>query len=159
LPLRIALKATAAEALRTAGLQRDAPRPGRIPAIADRKVTAIVEATLHSQPPKGTHWSTRLMAQTQGVNEATVRRIWKRHGLQPDRLSTFKASRDPQFVEKLIDVVGVYLNPPDKALVFSVDEKSQIQALDRTQPGFAVETGPLRHDDARLQPPLRLGST
>ena len=128
-------------ALRTAGLQKDAPRPGRIPAIADDKVAAIVEATLHSQPPNATHWSTRLMAQAQGVSEATVRRIWKRHSLKPHRLSTFKVSRDPQFVQKLIDVVGLYLNPPDKALIFCVDEKSQIQALDRTQPGLPLKPG------------------
>lgn len=128
-------------ALRTEGLQKDAPRPGRIPAIADKKIATIVEATLHSQPPNATHWSTRLMAQAQGVSEATVRRIWKRHSLQPHRLSTFKVSRDPQFVQKLIDVVGLYLNPPDKALIFCVDEKSQIQALDRTQPGLPLKPG------------------
>jgi transposase len=128
-------------ALRTEGLQKDAPRPGRIPAIPDHKVAAIVEATLHSQPPNATHWSTRLMAKTQGVSEATVRRIWKRHGLRPHHISTFKVSRDPQFVKKLIDVVGLYLNPPDKALVFCMDEKSQIQALDRTQPGLPLKPG------------------
>ena len=122
-------------------LQKDAPRPGRIPAIADSKVAAIVEATLHSQPRNATHWSTRLMAKAQGVSEATVRRIWKRHSLQPHRLSTFKVSRDPRFVQKLIDVVGLYLNPPDKALVLCVDEKSQIQALDRTQPGLPLKPG------------------
>jgi transposase len=132
-------------ALRAEGLQKDAPGPGRIPAIADGKVAAIVEATRHRQPPNATHWSTRLMAQAQGVSEATVRRIWKRHGLQPHCLSTFKVSRDSQFVRKLIDVVGLYLNPPDKAVVFCVDEKSQIQALDTTR--LAVETRPLRHDD------------
>jgi len=128
-------------ALRTVGLERDAPRPGRIPAIADSKIAAIVETTLHSQPPNATHWSTRLMAKAQGVSEATVRRIWKQAGLKPHRVSTFKVSRDPQFVEKLIDVVGLYMNPPDKALVFCVDEKSQIQALDRTQPGLPMKPG------------------
>lgn len=128
-------------ALRTAGLQKDAPRPGRIPAIADEKVAAIVEATLHSKPPNATHWSTRLMARAQGVSEATVRRIWKRHSLQPHRSSTFKISSDPQFAQKLIDVVGLYLNPPDKALIFCLDEKSQIQALDRTQPGLPMKKG------------------
>jgi transposase len=128
-------------ALRTEGLQKDAPRPGRIPAIANDKVAAIVEATLHSQPPNATHWSTRLMARAQGVSEATVRRIWKRHSLQPHRLSTFKVSRDPQFVQKLIDVVGLYLNPPEKALILCVDEKSQIQALDRMQPGLPLKPG------------------
>jgi len=128
-------------ALRTGGLEKDAPRPGRIPAISDKKRAAIVEATLHSPPPNATHWSTRMMAKAQGVSEATVRRLWKEHGLRPHRVSTFKVSRDPQFVQKLIDVVGLYLNPPDKALVFSVDEKSQIQALDRTQPGLPLRPG------------------
>ncbi|HXY51088.1 MAG TPA: IS630 family transposase, partial [Terriglobales bacterium] len=128
-------------ALRAEGLQKDAPRPGRIPSIADDKVAAIVEATLHTHPPNATHWSTRLMAQAQGVSEATVRRIWKRHSLQPHRWSTFKVSRDPQFVPKLIDVVGLYLNPPDKTLILCVDEKSQIQALDRTQPGLPLKPG------------------
>lgn len=99
-------------ALRTAGLEKDAPRPGRIPPIRDAKRAAIVEATLHSRPPNATHWSTRSMAKAQGVSEATVRRIWKQHGLRPHRVSTFKVSRDPRFVEKLTDVVGLYLNPP-----------------------------------------------
>jgi transposase len=128
-------------ALRTMGLEKDAPRPGRIPAISDDKRAAIVEATLHSQPSNATHWSTRLMAKAQGVSEATVRRIWRQHDLRPHRVSTFKVSRDPRFVEKLSDVVGLYLNPPDKALVLCVDEKSQIQALDRTQPGLPLRPG------------------
>jgi len=128
-------------AFRTAGLEKDAPRPGRIPRIADDKIAAIVEATLHGEPPNATHWSTRVMAHAQGVSEATVRRIWKQHDLKPHRVSTFKVSRDPQFVQKLIDVVGLYVNPPDKALVLCVDEKSQIQALDRTQPGLPMKPG------------------
>ena len=128
-------------ALRTSGLEKDAPRPGRIPAIGDAQRAAIVEATLHSQPPNATHWSTRMMAKAQGVSEATVRRIWKQHDLRPHRVSTFKVSRDPQFVQKLTDVVGLYLNPPDKALVLCVDEKGQIQALDRTQPGLPLKPG------------------
>ena len=139
-------------ALRTAGLEKDAPRPGRIPPIRDAQRAAIVEATLHSLPPNATHWSTRLMAQAHGVSEATVRRIWKQHGLRPHRVSTFKVSRDPRFVEKLTDVVGLYLNPPDKALVLCVDEKSQIQALDRTQPGLPLRPGrcgTLTHDYTR----------
>lgn len=139
-------------ALRTSGLEKDAPRPGRLPPISDAKRAAIVEATLHRQPPNATHWSTRMMAEAQGVSEATVRRIWKQHGLQPHRVSTFKVSRDPQFVQKLTDVVGLYLNPPDKALVFCVDEKSQIQALDRTQPGLPLKPGrcgTLTHDYTR----------
>lgn len=128
-------------ALRTSGLEKDAPRPGRIPAISDQKRAMIVEATLHSRPPHATHWSTRMMAKAQGVSEATVRRIWKLHDLRPHRVSTFKVSRDPQFAQKLIDVVGLYLNPPDQALVLCVDEKSQIQALDRTQPGLPLKPG------------------
>src|SRR5919198_1521204 len=116
------------------GLLRDAPRPGRQPRIGAAKIQAIVEATLHTTPRNATHWSTRTMARSQGVSEATVRRIWHAHGLQPHRIETFKLSRDPHFVAKLRDIVGLYLNPPDKALVLCVDEKSQIQALDRTQP-------------------------
>lgn len=127
--------------LRMAGLTHDAPRPGRLPRIPARKVRAIVEATLHTTPLGATHWSTRTMADAQGVSEATVRRIWKQHGLKPHLSKTFKLSRDPQFVEKLYDVVGLYLNPPDKSLVLSVDEKSQIQALDRTQPGLPMKKG------------------
>src|SRR6059036_1662063 len=139
-------------ALRTAGLEKDAPRPGRIPALSARKRAAIVEATLHSQPPNATHWSTRRMAKAQGVSEATVRRIWKQHGLRPHRVSTFKVSRDPRFVEKLTDVVGLYLNPPDQALVLCVDEKSQIQALDRSQPVLPMRPGQVErrtHDYTR----------
>jgi transposase len=128
-------------ALRLAGLEKDAPRPGRIPKISDRKIRRIVEATLHSKPQNATHWSTRLMAKAQGVSEATVRRIWHQHQLKPHLTKTFKLSRDKQFVEKLYDVVGLYLNPPDKSLVLCVDEKSQIQALDRTQPGLPLKKG------------------
>ena len=128
-------------ALRLEGLQKDAPRPGRIPRIGKRKVRAVVEATLHTRPPAATHWSTRSMAKAQGISEATVRRIWKQHNLKPHLTKTFKLSRDKRFVEKLHDVVGLYLNPPDKSLVLSVDEKSQIQALDRTQPGLPLKKG------------------
>src|SRR5207247_3455730 len=128
-------------ALRTAGLEKDAPRPGRIPALSARKRAAIVEATLHSQPPNATHWSTLTMAKAQGVSEATVRRIWKQHNLKPHLVKSFKLSRDRLFFDKLVDVVGLYLNPPDKSLVLCVDEKSQIQALDRTQPGLPLKKG------------------
>jgi len=128
-------------ALRLPGLEKDAPRRGRIPKISQRKVRAVVEATIHTTPPNATHWSTRSMAEAQGLSEATIRRIWKRHNLKPHLVRTFKLSRDKHFVEKLIDVVGLYLNPPDKSLVFSVDEKSQIQALDRTQPGLPLKKG------------------
>ena len=128
-------------ALRLAGLEKDAPRPGRIPSIPEKKVRAIVEATLHGTPPNATHWSTRSMAQAQGLSPATIRRIWKQHNLKPHLIKTFKISRDKHFVEKLYEVVGLYLNPPDKSLVLCVDEKSQIQALDRTQPGLPLKKG------------------
>jgi len=128
-------------ALRLAGLEKDAPRPGRLPRISEARIRAVVEATLHTTPPDATHWSTRTMAAAQGVSEATVRRIWRQHRLKPHLTKTFKLSRDKQFVEKLCDVVGLYLNPPDKALVLCVDEKSQIQALDRTQPGLPLKRG------------------
>lgn len=128
-------------ALRLPGLEKDAPRPGRIPRISHRKVSAIVQATLHTTPSNATHWSTRTMAQAQGVSEATIRRIWRQHHLKPHLIETFKISRDKHFIEKLHDVVGLYLNPPEKALVLCVDEKSQIQALDRTQPLLPLRPG------------------
>jgi len=109
------------------------PQPG----LAQR----IVEATLRSKPAGQTHWSSRTMAKAQGVDASTVVRIWQEHGLQPHRQETFKLSRDPQFVPKLLDVVGVYLNPPQNAVVLCVDEKTQIQALDRTQPGLPLKRG------------------
>ncbi|MGH9892269.1 MAG: IS630 family transposase [bacterium] len=128
-------------ALRVAGLEKDAPRPGRLPRIPERTVRAVVEATLHTTPSAATHWSTRRMAKAQGLSEATIRRIWKRHHLKPHLIRTFKLSRDKRFLEKLYDVVGLYLNPPDKSLVLCVDEKSQVQALDRTQPGLPLKKG------------------
>jgi transposase len=128
-------------ALRLAGLEKDAPRPGRLLRIPARKVRAVVEATLRSKPANATHWSTRSMAQAQGISEATVRRIWKRHRLRPHLVETFKLSQDGRFYEKLQDVVGLYLNPPDKALVLCVDEKSQIQALERTRPLLPLRPG------------------
>jgi transposase len=138
--------------LRLAGLEKDAPRPGRIPRISARKVAAVVKATLHTTPPNSAHWSTRAMAKAQGISEATVRRIWHRHRLKPHLVETFKLSRDKRFIEKLADVVGLYLNPPDKALVLCVDEKSQIQALNRTQSLLPLRPGiPARqtHDYTR----------
>ena len=128
-------------ALRLVGLQKDAPRPGRIPQITPKKILAVVEATLHTTPSNATHWSTRSMAKAQGLSEATIRRIWKQHNLKPHLVKTFKLSRDKRFVENLYDVVGLYLNPPDKSLILCVDEKSQIQALDRTQPGLPMKKG------------------
>ncbi len=114
---------------------------GRKPSISPQKIQQIVEATLHTTPKGATHWSCRTMARAQGISPATVQRIWQAHGLQPHRVRTFKLSRDRQFVDKLTDVVGLYLNPPDKAVVLCVDEKSQIQALDRTQPGLPLKKG------------------
>ncbi len=128
-------------ALRLTGLEKDAPRPGRIPKIPAHKIATVVEATLHTTPSNATHWSTRSMAKAQCLSESTIRRIWKLHNLKPHLIKTYKLSRDKQFVEKLHDIVGLYLNPPDKALVLCVDEKSQIQALDRTQPGLPMKKG------------------
>ena len=122
-------------------LLRDAPRPGRKPKLSEQKERAIVEATLHSAPEGATHWSVRTMAKAQGVSRMTVHRVWKRYNLKPHLVRTFKLSNDPHFVEKLKDIVGLYLNPPDKALVLCVDEKTQIQALDRTQPGLPLKKG------------------
>src|SRR6266849_5563667 len=118
-----------------------APGRGRPRTITAAKVKRVVTATTQTTPKTATHWSTRTMAQAQGVSHATVQRIWDAHGLQPHRTRTFKLSRDKRFVEKLTDVVGLYLNPPDKAIVLCVDEKSQIQALDRTQPGLPMKAG------------------
>ena len=128
-------------ALRVAGLEQDAPRPGRLPSIPDQKVRAVINATLRTTPSAATHWSVRTMADAQGISPASVQRIWKQHGLKPHLTKTFKISRDTHFVDKLYDVVGLYLNPPDKSLVLCVDEKSQIQALDRTQPGLPLKKG------------------
>ena len=116
------------------GVVRDASRPGRKKRLTLARVAAIVNATLTTTPPGRTHWSTRSMARAQGVSEKTIRNIWHQHGLQPHRVTRFKLSKDPHFVDKLRDVVGLYLNPPEKAVVFCVDEKSGIQALDRTRP-------------------------
>jgi transposase len=123
------------------GLSKDAPHGPGARRFDAEKVKAIVEATLHTKPADSTHWSTRTMAKAQGVSHATVQRIWDAHGLQPHRVKTFKLSTDKRFEEKLTDVVGVYLNPPDKAVVLCVDEKTQVQALDRTQPGLPMKKG------------------
>jgi len=124
-----------------AGIEKDAPRPGRKPSIPPETVREIVRKTTQEKPLQATQWSTRSMAKASGVSEATVRRIWHHHGLKPHRVRSFKLSNDPQFTEKLEDVVGLYLSPPEHALVLSLDEKSQIQALDRTQPGLPMKKG------------------
>lgn len=123
------------------GVLRDASRPGRKKRISPDQVATIVNATLTTTPPGRTHWSTRTMARAQGVSEKTIRNIWHQHGLQPHRVTRFKLSKDPHFVEKLRDVVGLYLQPPEKAVVFCVDEKSGIQALDRTRPVLPLRAG------------------
>jgi transposase len=114
---------------------------GRKPTLTLQDVERIVEATLQTKPAGATHWSCRTMAKAQGVSKATVNRIWQSHQIKPHRTKGFKLSRDPNFLQKLTDVVGLYLNPPEKALVLCVDEKSQIQALDRTQPGLPLKQG------------------
>jgi len=125
---------------------------GRKPSISAEKVAAIVHATLHEKPAGETHWSCRSMARAQGVSPATVQRIWSARGLQPHRTETFKLSNDKRFEEKLADVAGLYLNPPDQAVVLCMDEKSQIQALDRTQPTLPMKkgrAGTMTHDYKR----------
>jgi transposase len=123
------------------GLLRDATRPSRIPPLSAAKERAIVEETLRSTPPDATHWSSRSMAVRHGVHFTTVARVWRRHNLKPHLVERFKLSKDPHFWEKLEDVVGLYLNPPQNALVLCVDEKSQIQALDRTRPVLPLRPG------------------
>jgi transposase len=134
------------------GLAQVRPGRGRKPTIGPEKVAEIVTATLHEKPADATHWSCRSMAKAQGVSPATVQRIWDAHNLKPHRVETFKLSNDKRFVEKLTDVVGLYLNPPEKAIVLCVDEKSQIQALDRTQPSLPMKpgrAGTMTHDYKR----------
>src|SRR5436190_18843064 len=136
----------------TAALTETKPGRGRKPTISAAKVKAIVQATTQTRPPGQTHWSCRSMAKAQGVSAATVQRIWDAHGLKPQRVKTFKLSNDPRFSEKLTDVVGLYLNPPEKAIVLCVDEKSQLQALDRTQASLPMKkgrAGTLTHDYKR----------
>src|SRR6202140_451102 len=119
----------------------DQHRSGRPRSLTPEKEAAIVEATRNTKPHNATHWSVRSMARSQGVSSATIQRIWKAYHLQPHRVEHFKFSTDPEFVRKVRDIVGLYLNPPDRAVVFSLDEKSQIQALDRTQPILPLRPG------------------
>ncbi len=125
---------------RIAGLG-DMPRSGGPRTVTDEQVAAVVTKTLESTPKNATHWSTRAMAKEMGLSQSTVSRIWRAFGLQPHRSQTFKLSTDPYFVDKVHDVVGLYLDPPERALVFCVDEKSQIQALDRSQPVLPMMPG------------------
>lgn len=119
----------------------DEPRPGAPRSISDKKVEEVVTTTLEKMPKNSTHWSTRLMAEQAGLSQSAIVRIWRTFGLQPHRVETFKLSKDPQFVEKVRDVVGLYWNPPERAVVLCVDEKSQVQALNRTQPILPMRPG------------------
>jgi transposase len=123
------------------GIEKDAPRGGR-PALARKRITArIIEWTTQRKPRNATHWSCRTLAKELGTSKAMVNRVWRANGLKPHLSRTFKLSNDKRFIEKVIDVVGLYLNPPEHALVLCVDEKTQIQALDRTQPGLPLKKG------------------
>ena len=122
-------------------LDKDAPRPGRTPTITQATVQEVIRKTTQERPANATHWSTRGMAAVTGLSEKSIRRIWHKHGLKPHLTRTFKLSNDPHFTEKLEAIVGLYLNPPEHAIVLCADEKSQIQALDRTQPGLPLKKG------------------
>lgn len=130
----------------------DEPRPGVPRTITDEMVEAVIIRTLESTPRNATHWSSRMMAKESGISTSSVQRIWRAFGLQPHRTETFKLSTDPLFIDKVRDVVGLYLNPPEHALVLCVDEKSQVQALDRTQPVLPLRPGQVErrtHDYVR----------
>jgi transposase len=132
-------------ASRLDGLMDD-PRPGAPRKISDQDVEHVITTTLESKPKDATQWSTRSMAKATGLNQTAISRIWRTFGLQPHRTKTFKLSTDPQFIDKVRDVVGLYMNPPERAIVLCVDEKSQVQALDRTQPLLPLGPGqPERH--------------
>jgi transposase len=142
-------------ARRLAGLL-DEPRPGAPRTISNAHVERVVRLTLETKPRDATHWSTSAMAQRCGLSQTAVSRIWRAFALQPHRAETFKLSKDPLFIEKVRDIVGLYLNPPDKALVLCVDEKTQIQALDRTQPVLPLRPG---HAERRTHDYTRHGTT
>jgi hypothetical protein len=148
-----------ASGLRGTGLEKFgdvAPGRGRKATISQERVEEIVHATRFTRPEGKTHWSTRDMAKAQGVSRATVQRMWSARGLKPHLVKTFKLSNDQQFEDKLVDVVGLYLNPPEGAVVLSVDDKSQCQALDRTQPSLPMipgRAGTMTHDYKRTGPP------
>jgi transposase len=124
-----------------AGIEKDAPGRGRKATVRDSVAARIIHATTQTKPPDATHWSTRTLAKALGVSDSMVRRVWQANQLKPHLSRTFKLSNDPRFIEKVVDVVGLYLNPPEHALVLCCDEKSQIQALDRTQPGLPIKKG------------------
>lgn len=134
------------------GLKQGKTRPSRVPPLPVEKVQEVLTLTLTGKPVAATHWSCRTLAQQVGISRMAVHRIWREHRLKPHRVKGFKVSNDPQFEEKLRDVIGLYLDPPEKAIVFSVDEKSQIQALDRSQPGLPMKpgkNGTMTHDYKR----------
>jgi transposase len=134
------------------GLLRDKTRPSRIPPLGSEVAERVVALTLTDPPAEATHWTGAMMAEATGISVSSVQRIWRTHGLQPHRVSQFKLSNDPDFAAKLRDVVGLYVDPPAHAIVLSVDEKSQIQALDRTQPGLPMKkgrAGTMTHDYKR----------
>jgi transposase len=135
-----------------AALKRDATRPGRKPPLAASVIERVVHMTLHEKPAAATHWSSRALGRAVGISYTSVQRIWAAHDLKPYLVKTFKLSNDKHFIEKVADIVGLYVDPPEKALVLSVDEKSQIQALDRTQPGLPMKkgrAGTMTHDYKR----------
>ena len=130
----------------------DEPRPGQPRKLSDARIEAVIVRTLESKPSASTHWSTRTMAQATGINQTAISRIWRAFSLAPHRAETFKLSKDPLFIDKVRDIVGLYMNPPERALVLCVDEKSQIQALDRTAPLLPMGPGQIErrtHDYAR----------
>ena len=134
------------------GLLRDKTRPSRIPSLGPQVAARVVALTQKKPPGEPTHWTSSMMAKACGISANAVQRIWRAHGLQPHKVKQFKLSNDPKFVEKLRDVVGLYVDPPAHAIVLSIDEKSQIQALDRTQPGLPLKkgrTGTMTHDYKR----------
>ena len=137
---------------RLAGIEKDAPRGGRKATKRERMAPLIIETTTQTKPSNATHWSIRTLADTLGIDKAMVHRVWQASGLKPHLTKTFKVSRDKKFVEKVIDVVGLYLNPPEHALVLCADEKTSVQALDRTQPGLPLvkgRLGTMTHDYKR----------
>jgi transposase len=138
------------------GLLRDKTRPSGKPRLPDEMVRRVLDLTLSEPPGEATHWTGRMMARASGVSLRSVQRIWAAHGLEPHRIRTFKLSRDPQLAERLKDVVGLYVDPPAHAIVLSVDEKSQIQALGRTQPGLPLKPG---HPATRTHDYERHGTT
>lgn len=138
--------------MRLAGIEKDRPRGGRTPTKIQYWAPIIIDTTLHTLPENATHWSTRTLAKFLGISTVMVQRVWTANQLKPHRVKTFKVSKDPRFAEKLVDIVGLYLDPPEHALVLCCDEKSQIQALDRTQPGLPIKKGrcdTMTHDYVR----------